>query len=71
MTHDVAVFKPYPFTVGQKIRIEGTRRAGDWEVAAIGERKVTLRCPISGKEFEWNRFCYLVDEETGVAWPQT
>jgi len=32
---------------------------------------VTLRCPISGKEFEWNRFCYLVDEETGVAWPQT
>jgi hypothetical protein len=71
MTHDVAVFKPYPFTVGQKIRIEGTRRAGDWEVAAIGEHKVTLRCPISGKEFEWNRFCYLVDEETGVAWPQT
>lgn len=71
MIHDVAVFKPYPFTVGQKIRIEGTRRAGDWEVAAIGEHKVTLRCPISGKEFEWNRFCYLVEEETGVAWPQT
>ncbi|MGA7279160.1 MAG: hypothetical protein WBW79_14575 [Desulfocapsaceae bacterium] len=71
MIYDVAVFKPYPFTVGQKIRIEGTRRAGDWEVAAIGEHKVTLRCPISGKEFEWSRFCYLVEEETGVAWPQT
>jgi hypothetical protein len=71
MTHDVAVFKPYPFSVGQKIRIEGSRRAGDWEVAAIGEHKVRLRCPISGKEFEWNRFCYLVAEESAVAWPQT
>jgi hypothetical protein len=71
MIHDVAVFKAYPFSVGQKIRIEGSRRAGDWEIAAIGEHKVTLRCPISGKEFEWNRFCYLVDEETGVTWPQT
>lgn len=71
MIHDVTVFKPYPFTVGQKIRIEGSRRSGDWEVAAIGEHKVTLRCPISGKEFEWDRFCYLVDDETGVAWPQT
>lgn len=70
MGHDVAVFQPYPFEIGQKIRIEGKRRRGDWEVAAITDAKVTLRCPISHKEFEWNRFCYLVDEEKDTTWPQ-
>ena len=63
MGHDVTVFKPYPFTIGQKIRIEDSRRAGDWEIVAISEHKVTLRCPISRKEFDWTKFCYVVDEE--------
>ena len=70
MDYDVTVFRSYSFQVGQKIRIEGSRRKGDWEVAAIGEHKVTLRCPISNKEFEWTKFCYLVDKEKGVEWPQ-
>lgn len=70
MTHDVTVFKPYPFVVGQKIRIEDSRRAGDWEIAAVGEHTVTLRCPISHKEFEWNIFCYNVEERKNSVWPQ-
>lgn len=70
MTHDVTVFKPYPFVVGQKIRIENSRRAGDWEIAAVGEHKITLRCPISHKEFEWNMFCYNVEERKNSVWPQ-
>lgn len=70
MPHDVTVFKPYPFKVGQKIRIEDTRRAGDWEIAAIGEHTITLRCPISHKEFEWNAFCYSVEELKNTTWPQ-
>lgn len=70
MNHDVAVFTPYPFKVGQKIRIENSRRAGDWEVAAIGEHTVTLRCPISKREFEWNKFCYLAEEEKNSTWPR-
>lgn len=70
MGHDVAIFKPYPFTVGQKIRIEGGKRRGDWEVTDISERTVTLRCPISKKEFAWNRFCYLVDQEANSVWPR-
>lgn len=65
----VAVFRPYPFAAGEKITIEGGPRKGDWEVAAVGERKVTLRCPISGREFEWNRFCYLVRRIEGEPWP--
>jgi len=57
---ETLIFKPYPFKPGQKIKIEGGKRAGDWEVIAITDSKVTLRCPVSGREFEWARFCYQV-----------
>jgi hypothetical protein len=67
--HDVTLFKPYPFWVGQKIRIVAGPRKGDWEVAALSERKVTLHCPLSHREFEWNRFCYVVEEQQAVPWP--
>ncbi|MEW6359980.1 MAG: hypothetical protein AB1696_26825 [Planctomycetota bacterium] len=67
--HKVAVFQPYPFEVGQKIRIDGGPRAGDWEVAGLTERKVKLRCPISHREFEWDRFCYFTEERESE-WPQ-
>ena len=68
-THDVAVFTPYPFSVGQKITIAAGPRKGDWEVMAVTDRKVKLRCPFSKKEFDWNRFCYVVAERKGVQWP--
>ncbi|MDD5760053.1 MAG: hypothetical protein PHI06_13340 [Desulfobulbaceae bacterium] len=67
----VTLFQPYAFSSGQKIRIVGGKRAGDWEVLAISERKVTLRCPISGREFEWENFCYLVEEKDDEPWPAT
>jgi hypothetical protein len=68
-THDVTVFRPYPFRAGQKIVIDDGPRKGDWEVVAVTDRKVKLRCPFSHREFEWNRFCYVVDEQSGVQWP--
>jgi len=58
---DVAIFKPYPFAAGQKIRIDGGPRKGDWEVVGISDRKIKLRCPVSFREFEWERFCYFVE----------
>jgi hypothetical protein len=61
-------FRPYPLQAGQKIFIEGGPRRGDWEVIGVSERKVRLRCPFSGREVEWDRFCYLVDERDGQ-WP--
>jgi len=67
--HKVAVFQPYPFIAGQKININAGPRKGDWEVVAVDDKKVTLRCPISGKEFTWHRFCYLVGERDQAAWP--
>ena len=65
----VAVFRPYPFKEGQKIYIAEGPRQGDWEVVAVSERKVKLRCPFSKREFEWNRFCYLAETGTDIPWP--
>jgi hypothetical protein len=62
------VFKPYPLQVGHRIYIESGPRHGDWEVIGVGDRKVRLRCPFSGREVEWDRFCYLVEEKYGQ-WP--
>lgn len=65
----VTLFKPYPFFEGQKIRIDGGKREGDWEVIGVSEAKVKLRCPVSGRQFEWDRFCYVVEERENEAWP--
>lgn len=67
--HNVTVFKPYDFHIGQKIVIEGGPRKGDWEVAEVTTHKVTLRCPFSKREFDWSRFCYMIEEKQGVPWP--
>lgn len=66
----VSFFKPYPFEIGQKIRIVGSKRSGDWEVVGLSENKVTLRCPVSGKEFKWTRFCYHMEDKNNVCWPE-
>ncbi len=66
----VTFFRPYAFEVGQKIRITNGPRGGDWLVIGISERKVKLRCPVSGREFEWDRFCYSAEEKQGIAWPE-
>ncbi len=67
--YKVTVFKPYPFQVGQKIRIEGSIREGDWEVADITDCNATLRCPISNKEYTWDLFCYFAEEKDNASWP--
>lgn len=69
-THRVVFFTPYSFEEGQKINITTGPRKGDWEVVGMTERKVKLRCPISRREFEWNRFCYAVEEKPDAEWPQ-
>jgi hypothetical protein len=67
--HKVTIFEPFPFEEGQKIHIQGGKRSGDWEVIGVSEAKVKLRCPVSGRQFEWDRFCYMTDQRD-QAWPQ-
>lgn len=66
----VSIFHSYPFEVGQKIRLEGSHRRGDWEVVGVDARKVRLRCPVSHREVEWERFCYFVQQIENEEWPQ-
>ena len=68
--HRVTVFRLYPLKPGQKIRIEGGPRSGDWEVIAVTDRTMRLRCPVSGKEVEWDRFACFAEERTGEPWPR-
>jgi hypothetical protein len=35
----------------------------------MDERKLQLRCPVSGKEVEWDRFCYHAETVTQDQWP--
>ena len=67
--HQVVVFKEYPFREGQKINIVEGRRRGDWLVIGVDERKVRLRCPVSSREVEWERFCYFVEDVEQEEWP--
>ncbi|MCI5145030.1 MAG: hypothetical protein D3923_05745 [Candidatus Electrothrix sp. AR3] len=62
MKEKMIFFKRYPFSPGQKIRIEDGPRRGDWLVTAVDEKKVMLRCPVSGTEVAWDRFCYFSEE---------
>ena len=68
--HDVVIFEPFAFEIGQKLRINSGPRKGDWEVVGLTKHKVKLRCPITSREFEWARFCYKTEERQGVQWPQ-
>ncbi len=67
--HKVTIFKQYQFQPGQKIRIEGGKRAGDWEVIDIKDEKIRLQCPVSMKIFTWDLFCYFMEEREGSDWP--
>ena len=62
MAETVVFFKRYPFNPGQKLHIEDGPRKGDWVVTAVDEKKVGLRCPVSGVQVSWDRFCYFVEE---------
>ena len=62
MAEKVVFFKRYPLTPGRKLHIEDGPRKGDWVVTAVDEKKVALRCPVSGVEVSWDRFCYFVEE---------
>lgn len=70
MSNDnVTIFRAYPFRIGQKINIDGTKRSGDWEVIGVDENKITLRCPITDKEITTDPFCFFVEEKIGIPWP--
>ena len=67
---DLTLFKPYPFQLGEKIRISEGPRAVDWEIIQLSTHKVTFKCPISKREFSWDRFCYVTETLKTTEWPE-
>jgi len=68
-TATVTFFTPYPFKLGEKIRITTGPRRGDWEVVALDEQKVTLRCPVSQRLVTWDHFLHLSETKDNCPWP--
>ncbi len=67
--HEVIVFKEYPFKVGQKIHIVDGFRRGDWLVTGFSERKIQLRCPVSGVEIECDKPFFFAEKRRLPEWP--
>jgi hypothetical protein len=65
----LVVFRLYPTQVGDKILIQGGPWGGHWEIIEVGERKIKLKCPISHKEIERERFFYFTEERDHEPWP--
>lgn len=65
----VTTFRLAPLEAGQKIRIlEGPRR-GDWLVLDVDGKKMRLKCPVSGREVEWDRFASFAATLENAEWP--
>ncbi len=63
MAEQVVFFKQYPLRSGQQIHIADGPRKGDWLVTTVSDKKAGLRCPVTGVEVNWDRFCYFVEEK--------
>ncbi len=66
---EVIFFKEYPLSAGQRIHIEDGPRRGDWLVIGVTDKKIQLRCPVSGREVEWEKIFCLVSVSSGTEWP--
>ncbi|KIX15530.1 hypothetical protein [Dethiosulfatarculus sandiegensis] len=66
----VFYFEPFELKAGQKINLTRGPRRGDWLVKEVTEHKVTLKCPVTGKEIKTDRFCFLLEERLVEKWPE-
>jgi hypothetical protein len=39
-------------------------------VIGVKEKKVSLRCPVSLREVEWDNFFYFVEKQDNAEWPR-
>lgn len=67
--HEVIIFREYQLQVGQKIHIADGFRQGDWLIIGCGERKIKLRCPVSGKEIECDKTFFFAEKRLQKKWP--
>ncbi len=67
--HEVIIFREYPLEVGQKIHIDDGPRRGDWLVTGFSEKKIQLRCPVSGVDIACDRPLCFAEKRWQSEWP--
>lgn len=67
--NEVIIFREYSLEVGQKIHIGDGSRRGDWLVTGFSERKIQLRCPVSGVEIACDMPLCFVEKRRQPEWP--
>ena len=65
MSNQATIFEPYRFTVGERILRRRKGKLEDWDVIAVNDDEVTVKCPIHGMELTWkrNHFWYSGDSD--------
>ena len=65
MSNQPTIFEPYQFTVGERILRRRKGKLEDWNVIAVNDDEVTVKCPIHGMELTWkrNHFWYGGDSD--------
>jgi len=55
MSYRTTIFEPYPFRVGERIKRRRKGKLEDWDVIAVSDDEVTVKCPFHGMELTWKR----------------
>ncbi len=67
MSDQATVFEPYPFRVGERILRRRQGKLEDWDVIAVTDKEVTVKCPFHGMELTWKRSSFWYGGETAAA----
>lgn len=57
------VFETYPVKPGDRIFINDGPWKGDWDIVEVSDRKVKVKCPFKGDEYEWKRRLFVFKGE--------
>ncbi len=55
MSKQPTIFEPYQFTIGERILRRRKGKLEDWDVIALSDDDVTVKCPFHGMELTWKR----------------
>ena len=66
MSYRTTIFEPYPFRVGERIKRRRKGKLEDWDVIAVTDDEVTVKCPFHGMELTWkrNQFWFAGDSDS-------
>ena len=65
MSDKPTIFEPYQFTIGERILRRRKGKLEDWDVIAISDDEITVKCPFHGMELTWgkNHFWFSGDSD--------